>query len=244
MGLRGYGAKPKQAVRKRKPSVKQEPWRRAGLTRAQRVIAFVEVCPITAGRNAGKLLKLRPFQLDFINSVYAENESGQSPVRTAVFSIARKNGKTGLCAPLALCHLVGPEAETRGEVYSAANDTTQSGRLFSEIVAILQRMPTLDSRVNVVHFVKEIRVLSGDGEGSLFKALSADASTKMGLSPSCIVVDELGSAPSRALFDALDTSMGARENPLMLVISTQAASDLHVLSTLIDYGKRVHCWRD
>jgi phage terminase large subunit-like protein len=75
--------------------------------------------------------------------------------------------------------------------------------------------------------------------GSTFQALSAEARTKMGLSPSFVVYDELGSARDRDLYDAMDSAQGARANPLMLVISTQAADDLAPLSVLVDYGLRV-----
>jgi phage terminase large subunit-like protein len=92
----------------------------------------------------------------------------------------------------------------------------------------------------VVKFSKRIEGLHGQGKGSVFAALSADASTKMGLSPSFTIYDELGTAPKRDLYDALDTAMGARENPLMCVISTQAASDHAVLSELVDYGQKVN----
>ncbi|MER8958691.1 terminase large subunit [Mesorhizobium sp. M0701] len=185
-------------------------------------------------------MKLRQWQKDFILEVYREDADGNRPVRTAVLSMGRKNGKTGLIVPLALCHLAGPEAEPRGECYSAANDVSQSGRVFSEIVAILNAHRELDARCNVVRFRKEIEVLSGQGAGSLYKALSADATTKHGLSPSFIVYDELGQATKRDLFEALDTAMGARDNPLMVVISTQAASDHAPMSELIDYGLKVN----
>ncbi len=54
--------------------------------------------------------------------------------------------------------------------------------------------------------------------------------------------DETGRRPvrKRDLYEALDTAMGARDNPLLCVISTQAASDHAVLSELIDYGKKVN----
>lgn len=154
--------------------------------------------------------------------------------------MARKNGKTQLVAGLGLCHLLGPEAEGRGEVYAAANDKMQSGKTFAEMTAILDEHPELDARVNVIKFSKRIEVLHGHGKGSIFAALSADASTKQGLSPSFTIYDELGTAPKRDLYDALDTAMGARDNPLMCVISTQAASDHAVLSELVDYGKKVN----
>lgn len=238
MALRGVGAKA-LSERGKLDERPVKPWEEPGLSRAGRVIAFIEDLPITAGKLAGTAMKLRPWQRDFIVAVYAENSDGLRPIRTAVLSMGRKNGKTQLAAALALCHLMGPEAEQRGEVYSAALTRDQAAKLFQEMCAILAAHPELDDRVNIIRFNKQIEVLFGDGSGSIYAALSADAGSKMGLSPSFVVYDELGSAPNRDLFDALDTATGARENPLMMCISTQAAADHHVFSELIDYGLRV-----
>lgn len=49
--------------------------------------------------------------------------------------MGRKSGKTTLCAALALCHLVGPEAVPRGQVVSAAADRGQASILFNELKA-------------------------------------------------------------------------------------------------------------
>ncbi|RDE09344.1 terminase large subunit domain-containing protein [Pelagibacterium lacus] len=237
MALRGKGAKALSA--RGKIEVREvAPWDEPGLTRAERVIAFCEDLPITAGKLAGSQMELREWQREFIRDVYAVDDAGNRPVRTAVLSMGRKNGKTQLAAALALCHLLGPEAEPRGEVYSCALTRDQAAKLYAEMAAILQFHPELDDRCNVVRFTKQIEVLSGDGMGSIYTALSADAGSKLGLSPSFVVYDELGSAPNRALFDAMDTASGARDNPLMMVISTQAADDHAVMSELVDYGIR------
>lgn len=237
MSLRGIGAKP---LSERGKIDKREtmPWDKPRLSRANRVIAFCEDLPITQGRLAGTKMVLRPWQRKFVKKVYA-GKNGKRPVRTAVLSLARKNGKTQLAAALALCHLLGPESEPRGEVYSCALTRDQAAKLYQEMVAILKAHEELDDRCNVISFKKEIHVLFGRGDGSLYAALSADAGSKMGLSPSFVVYDELGSAPNRNLFDAMDTAMGARENPLMMCISTQAAADHHVMSELVDYGLQV-----
>jgi phage terminase large subunit-like protein len=236
MGLRGIGAKPKQTSKsKHRGGGKRHPWTAPGLSRAERVIRFVESLPCTSGPFAGTKLKLRPWQRKFIQSVY-RTEKGKRLVRTAVLSMGRKNGKTQLAAALALCALSGPESEERGEVFSCANDRFQAGRIFSEMVAIITRVPWLDARINIIRFRKELEDIP---TGSIYAALSADVATKQGLSPSFVVYDELGSATSRELFDALDTSQGGRQQPLLIVISTQAAVDAAPLSTLIDYGLRV-----
>lgn len=238
MALRGKGAKP-LSTRGNTDSRPVKPWEAPGLTRPERVRAFIEDLPITQGKLAGTKMRLRPFQWSFIRAVYAENDDGNRPIRTAVLSMGRKNGKTQLAAALALAHLMGPEAEARGEVYSAALTRDQASKLFAEMVAILTEHPELDDRVNVIRFTKTVEVLTGDGKGSTYQALSADADSKLGLSPSFVVYDELGSAPNRKLYDALDTATGARENPLLMAISTQAAADHHVFSELVDYGLKV-----
>ena len=239
MGLRGPGARPiKRADDGGKPKARRPKWKAKGLDRVERVVAFLESLPVTSGTLAGTKFVVRPWQRAFLDAVYAEDMQVRQ-VRTAVLSMGRKNGKTGLAAGLALCHLAGPEAEERGEVYSAANDRFQATKLFNEMVAIIRRDEGLAERINVLRHAKSLEVLGGEGEGSTFTALSADAETKMGLSPSFVVYDELGQASKRDLYDALDTAMGARDEPLMLVISTQAASDLAPMSELVDYGVKV-----
>jgi phage terminase large subunit-like protein len=238
MGLRGRGAKPRRvpAVVETKQRARKRPWERKGLTRAGRVIRFIESLKITSGKFAGTPFRLRPWQKTFIQAVYATDADGRRLVRTAVLSMGRKNGKTQLAAALALCHLVGPEREARSEVYSIANDTAQAAKLFEEMSAMIRVDDAIEADTNTLSFTKEIQHLPTSG---IYKALSADDKTKLGLNPSCVVYDELGAAKNRKLFDAFDTAMGGREEPLLLVISTQADSDFAPMSELIDYGLSV-----
>ena len=66
--------------------------------------------------------------------------------------------------------------------------------------------------------------------------MSAEAGTKYGLNPTVVIYDELAQAKNRDLYDALDTSMAARLEPLFIVISTQSNDPQHILSQLIDDG--------
>jgi phage terminase large subunit-like protein len=72
--------------------------------------------------------------------------------------------------------------------------------------------------------------------GTLYRALSAEAATAYGLSPVFIVHDELGQVrgPRSELYEALETATGAQEQPLSIVISTQAPNPDDLLSILID----------
>jgi phage terminase large subunit-like protein len=232
MGLRGPGAGRLAAARQALPAkAKKPPWLKRGLSRSERVVAFVQSLPITKGKLAGKTLKLLPGQRAFIDEVY-----GPGRIRIAIKSEPRGNGKTGLLAPLALCHLLGPEAEPRGEVYSAAIDRQQAGIMFNEMEAMVLAVPEFACRVNIQRFHKRIEVLDGDGKGSVFEALSSDARRGHGLAPSLWVYDELAQAKNRELLDNLITAMGKRDRALGVIISTQAPSDEHPLSQIIDDG--------
>ncbi|RVJ35935.1 terminase large subunit [Sinorhizobium medicae] len=241
MGLRGPGAKRKSmdimGGTKRRKTL---PWDKPGLSRLERVIAFIEDMPVTQGKLAGTKMKLRKWQIDeFLAPVYATDENRHRPVRTAVLSMGRKNGKTGISAALALCHTVGPEAVDRGEAYFCAMDKGQSGKAFAECKAMLEQHAELIERVNIKRNEKEIEVLEGAGKGSILKALSADADSKLGLSPSFVLCDEAGYWPKRDLFDAMDSALGARDEPLIVAISTQAKDDTAFFSEMIDYGLKV-----
>ncbi|WP_206340892.1 terminase large subunit [Marinicauda algicola] len=207
------------------------PWKKKGLSRVERVIAFLEWLPITKGKLAGTKMKLLPEQREFVEAVY-----GRKDVRLGIKSEPRGNGKSGLCSGLALCHLLGPEAEPRGEVYSAAIDRQQAGILFNEMEAIILAVPEFAAAVNIQRFHKRIEVTDPDHPGaySTYEALSQDARRAHGLAPSLWIYDELAQARSRELLDNLQTAMGKRNRSLGLIISTQAPDDLHPLSQILD----------
>jgi phage terminase large subunit-like protein len=236
MGLAGPDRKliKRASLGRLPPSSGPHPWEAKGLSAAERVIRFIESLPCTSGPLAGTLFRLRPWQKRFIRAVYATDKNGKRVVRTAVLSMGRGNGKTTLAAMLALWHLV---QERRGEVVSAANDRTQASRIFAEMAAIVERVPWLDARISVKRFTKELEDVGGTE--SIYTALSRESGTKMGLAISVAIYDELGQSEARDLYDALDTAMGKRSEPLMIVISTQASRDEAPLSQLIDYGLRI-----
>jgi phage terminase large subunit-like protein len=238
MGLRGRGARPKAKPTSHFKPIRRPNWKAKGLTRAERVIRFVEGLKVTAGPLAGKPFLLRPWQKDIIRQWYTTDANGLRIVRTGLLSVARKNGKSGLCAALALCHLVGPEQEPRGQIVVGATDRDQSGLIFDEIAAFIAADETLSERCNIKRHEKVIEDLES---GSKFRALSSDAKKAHGLSPSVVILDELaqwGAGVGRALYDALTTAQGARKEPLVLVIGTQSP-DHALMSQLVDYAKAI-----
>jgi len=202
--------------------------------RVRKIIRFIEKLNVPSGKGEGKPFKLRPFQKKFIRDVYGQlGKAGNRRIRRAILSLARKNGKTALIAALALVHLIGPEAITNGEIYSAANDRDQAAIVFKYAAQIVRGTPELLEYVKIVDSTKTMICFLN---GSIYRAVSAEAGTKYGLNPTVVIYDELAQAKNRELYDALDTSMAAREEPLFVVISTQSNDPQHILSQLIDDG--------
>jgi len=204
------------------------------------VVEFIESLKVTTGPMVGKPFKLRPWQKKIVQAWYATDSKRRRLVRTGLFSVGRKNGKSALCAALALCHLVGPETEKRGQIVVGATDRDQSGLIFDEMVAFIQDSPDFARICNIKRHEKVIENLNN---GSKFRALSSDAKKAHGLNPSVVILDELaqwGQGVGRALYDALTTSQGARKEPLLLIIGTQSADDHALMSNLVDYAKAVN----
>jgi phage terminase large subunit-like protein len=201
--------------------------------RADRNIRWIEqYCRVPEGRLVGQPVKLRSWQRDELRKIY-DNPKG---TRRAIVSFGRKNGKTALAAFLCLLHLCGPEAKANSQLFSAAQSRDQAGILFSLAAKVVRLSPELSAVVTPRDTRKELYCAE---LGTLYRALSAEASTAYGLSPVFIVHDELGQVrgPRSELYEALETATAAQENPLSIVISTQAPNPDDLLSILIDDAK-------
>lgn len=201
--------------------------------RVQLIFNFINVLIVPSGKGEGKPFKLRDFQKSFIADVYGPVKVDFRVVMRAILAMGRKNGKSVLIAALALTHLVGPEAIKNGEIYSAANDREQAALIFKYAAQIVRADPELAAHLDIKDSTKTM-VCSANG--SIYRAISAEAGTKFGLNPTVVIYDELAQAKNRELYDALDTSMSARKEPLFIVISTQSNDPQHILSQLIDDG--------
>lgn len=181
------------------------------------------------GDFVGRPVVLREWQRREIHRIY------DTPTRQFVLSMGRKNGKTALIAMLVLVHLAGPEARRNAEIYSGAQAREQAAIVFDLAAKMARMSPDLVSMIVIRESAKE---LFCPATGVRYKALSADATTAYGFSPSLVIHDELGQVrgPRSELYEALETAMGAQAAPLSLVISTQAPSDSDLLSKLIDAG--------
>ena len=204
------------------------------MTRGQRNIEWIEThLRIPEGMDVGKPFRLRDFQREIVLGIY----DNDAPTRYAIISMAKKNAKTTLSAALLLLHLCGPESTQNSQLYS----TGQSREQAAVIYELAAKMVRASQEIKAVTFCRDsAKEIVCPERRTTYKALAADAHTAHGKSPKLVIHDELGQVrgPRSDLFDALETADGAHEEPLSIIISTQAPTDADLLSVLIDDALR------
>lgn len=198
---------------------------------ASKAIRFFQTLRQSKGKWAGKRLHLRPWACFVIGSVYGWKKvpvlaDGQTPdwsrphekwprrFRTVYEELARKNGKSTKAAAVGLKGLAA-DGEGGPEVYAAATKRDQAKIVWSEAMRMAKQTASLRRRMNIQKHRLEYR--RNDG---FFVALASDSDTADGLNPSTVIVDEFHAHKNRGLFDLLETALGAREQPLVFIITT------------------------
>lgn len=196
--------------------------------RSERNAAWIERhCRIPEGKFVGRTVKLTKHQRKWFARIY------DSPTRTFILSMGRKNAKTATAAFILLLHLCGPEARQNSQLLSAAQSRDQAALLFELAAKMVRMSPDLAAYVKIRDTAKELLCPE---LGTIYKAMSADVATSFGKSPALAVHDELGQVkgPRSELYESIETAAGAQEEPLSIIISTQAPTDSDLLSVLID----------
>lgn len=176
----------------------------------------------------------RPWQRLALRHLFARHPDGRRIHRRAVYSTPRKNGKTSLAAPIALYALTSGDAG--GQIIGCAADRDQARLMFRHA----RRMVEMDADLS-----EECRLyrdaIEHISSGSVYRVVSSEAYTKEGLSPTLVLADELHAWPTRELFDVMALAMGARRDPMMLVVSTAGTmstrtEDESILYQLYQHG--------
>jgi phage terminase large subunit-like protein len=209
--------------------------RQAPPTPARDPIVFINSLTHTKGAHGGETFNLRPWQIRILKRLFKKRRDGTRQYRTCLLMLPRKNGKSELAAAIALYGLLA-DGETGAEVYSAAADRNQASLVFGVAAQMLRNNPDLDSQCYIVESQKRIVHRQ---TASFYRAISAEAYTAHGLNASLIIYDELHAAQDRRLFEVLQTSMGARKQPLFLVISTAGYDRHSILWEMYSHAKKV-----
>lgn len=184
---------------------------------------------IPEGPRVGQPFHLEDFQVCFVLSIF----DGPRKARRAYLSLGRKGGKTALSAALCIVFLLTKLGHRNGHMASGALSRDQAGQLYNYMSKIVQLSPKLEGLWWKTDTLKRMRGIKLNTE---YRALSAEGKTNMGGSPFFWVGDEWGQVlgPHHPLISALETSQGAYEDGLSIVISTIAANDSDWLCLQID----------
>ena len=206
------------------------------MTRGERVCKFVEsYCRVPEGTHVGQPMRLLEFQRRFILDIY-DNPAGTS---RAYLSIARKNGKSATIAALVLAHLVGPVATLNSQIISGAQSRDQAAIIYK----LAEKMVNLNHELRkLVRSVPSSKMLIGLPMNVEFRSIAAESRTAAGLSPVVAILDEIGqvSGPRDEFIEQIETSQGAHAAPLLIAISTQAATDADMFSLWLDDARHSH----
>jgi phage terminase large subunit-like protein len=188
----------------------------------------------TTGRWKGKPFKLSGWQAFILANLFGfERSDGGRRFRMGFVSVGRKNGKSTLGAGISLYCLAG-DREARPEVYSAATKRDQAKLVFDEACRMVRSSADLRRYVKVL--TGNLSVPETFGK---FEPLGADTDRLDGLNIHCAIVDELHAHKDRNLWDVLVTGTGARENPMVVGITTSGFDKQSFCWGLQEYGQGI-----
>lgn len=165
------------------------------------------------GRTRYRLTPIQVFQFANILGFYKDKRTRLC--RDALLFVPRKYSKTTSVASLAIYDLLFGDANA--QAYVAANSYDQAQICFGEIKNILK---SLDPRFRHFKVNREQVFNKRKGRTSFARCLASNPDKLDGLNASTVILDEYSQADSAALRNVLTSSMGARVNPLTVVITT------------------------
>lgn len=206
--------------------------------RVDKAIGALSMLRHTQGKWAGRPLTPDAWQVAYLVApvfgwVY-EDSSGDwvRIIRTAWVEVPRKNGKTTISSGIGLV-LCFADGEPGAQVYAAAGSKDQAMLAYRPAKLIAESTPAF-RQAGVRAMQKEI-VRSKDQ--SFMKAVASVGDLLQGTNPHGYIVDELHVHKSPEVIDALESGVGARSQPLGLIITT--ADDGGALTVYADRRKTI-----
>lgn len=186
--------------------------------KAHRACYFIEQLPHTKGDWAarGQTIKLEPWQVFIIAVLFGwvKVVSRKRRFSLAYIAVPRKNGKSILAGGIGN-YMFAADGEFGAEVYSGATTEKQAWEVFRPALQMVERTPELAEAFGIEPRAKTMII---EANGSRFEPVIGKPGD--GASPHCGIVDEYHEHDDDTLFDTFQTGMGARKQPLLLVITT------------------------
>lgn len=210
------------------------PWK-FNQDRAERACRFLELMPHVKGKWSGTLFTLEPWQAFVTCNLFGweHRQTSCRRFRRAFIFLPRKNGKTTYAAGIGLLMLT-VEAEPGAEIYTGATSEDQANEVFRPAKAMAEKAEGFAEEYGVETMKSSIFRESGL---SFFKKLIGKPGE--GQSPYCAIHDEYHEHATSEQVDAMDTGMGARQQPLQLIITTAGVDVSGPCKEFDDYTRKV-----
>lgn len=227
----------KLACQRQLDDLKRNDWPyRFDRERAWKICYFIEQLPHIKGRWKTRNIVLEPWQCFHLAVIFGwVDANGNRRFRKALIVVPRKNAKTTEAAGVGL-YMLGPDGEPGAEVYSAATTRDQAKISWDTARQMARRSPGFCSKYGIEPLAHSIAI---DSESSFFKPLSRDADSLEGLNPHGAIIDELHAHKTREVFDVLDEATGARQQPLIFIISTEGDNPAGIFAEQVAYAEHV-----
>lgn len=227
-------------------------WKRG---KVKKIIRFYECLKFSGikGRRSYKMTPIQIFQyaniFGFYREVEIEDESGKKVkvlrrlTEQAILFVPRKFSKTTSSASIAVYEMLAGDANA--QAYVAANSYKQAQICFKEISNIIRQ---LDPGKRTFKFTREHVGWRANkyGKESFVECLTGGADTKDGLNASLVIFDEYaaakyvkGHSDGAGLLQVLLSSMGAREEPLTVIITTASRVQDGPFQAMLEGAKSV-----
>ncbi|HCC0192957.1 MULTISPECIES: terminase large subunit [Proteus] len=185
--------------------------------KAERFCRFAQLMPHTKGEWAKRKLRitLEPWQLFVFCVVFGwvKKKCGNRRFTEMYVEVPRKNGKSLIAAAVGN-YMFCADGEYGAEVYCGATTEKQAWKVFEPALAMVKKLPSLRKRFQIKPWAEKMT----RPDGSLFAPLIGDPGD--GDNPTCAIIDEYHEHSTDALYTTMTTGMGAREQPLTLIITT------------------------
>lgn len=189
---------------------------------AQRVCMFAERLPHIKGDWAarGEKIKLEDWEVFVLASVFGwiNTATGKRRFRVADLFVPRKNAKSTLAAVVGL-FMLSADGEFGAEVYSGATSKDQAMEVFRPARLMAIATPDYRSHYGVVPNISNLAIIDTNSKFEPVIGKPGD-----GASPSCWIVDEYHEHQTAEMYETGETGMGARSQPLLLVITTAGSN--------------------
>ena len=205
-------------------------------SKANKPIAFIErFCRHSKGEWAGKPITLEPFQKAYIAALFGfiDKDTGLRQYKESLFYVARKNGKSTMLAGISLYMFIA-DNEGGAEIYSIASKRDQARILFDEAHNMIKQSADLSK-----HIKKRKSDLYFSRTMSKFMPLAKNSNTLDGLNSSLVVIDELHSIGDRNLYEVMKQSQSARQQPILIMITTAGTIRGNIFDDMYEYACNV-----